>query len=253
MKNVLVWTTYILNLLIALPALALLFLFGMGSWGNVVLPAIACTALFFLLGHYQYYNIVYRKLQPEGETSGDEQKCRKFKLRRRAVAIEAVVLFMVLVPFGCFLRDCGVNTTFRPKTINAADYQQAMSTTKSANWLKERMIPKGAKDIEFFHESGFGSTACLKCSCSQESLKEFAMEQGYDFQGENLRKNSDPDNPGDIGGCHTALEHFHAEEANGLHEIKNFLAYNNIHRNGGGFAFLYLVDRQILYGWYAHH
>ena len=86
-----------------------------------------------------------------------------------------------------------------------------------------------------------------------EALKEFEFGQQYAFQGDNLFKNTDPDNPEDVNAIQLALEHFHAEEADNLRELKNFLAYNCIHRNGGGLAFLYIVDKQILYGLYAHN
>ena len=86
-----------------------------------------------------------------------------------------------------------------------------------------------------------------------EALKEFEFGQQYAFQGDNLFKNTDPDNPEDVNAIHLALQHFHAEEADNLRELKNFLAYNCIHRHGGGLAFLYIVDKQILYGWYAHN
>ncbi len=165
-----------------------------------------------------------------------------------AVIIAVVVPFVIL-PLLFFIQN------LRPVNIHAQDYQQAIAKNKrSLNRLEQRMIPRGATDIKFFHKPRIpGTYAYLKCSCTMEALKEFEFSQQYAFQGDNLFKNTDPDNPEDVNAIQLALEHFHAEEADNLRGLKNFLAYNCIHRNGGGLAFLYIVDKQILYGWYAHN
>ena len=235
MKNVLAWITYILNLLVALPVIAIVFLFGCAV--NSVFSAAVCIALFIFWGYYQYYNVVRKTSSPKGQ--------------RMIVLILLVVILVCAIPVGMLLGGFGMLS--RAKNIHAADYQKTMSMSKSANWLAKQMIPEGATDIDFYHKPGFSPYAYSKCSCTQEQIKAFELAHGYDFQGDNPFKNSDNDNPGDINGIDTALDHFNAEEKYHVHEIKNFLAYNCIHRNGGGFSFLYIVDKQVLYGRYSHH
>ena len=236
MKTILVWITYILNLVVALPVIAIVFL--MGCAVNSIFSAAVCLALFVFWGYYQYYNVVQKTPIPKGQ-------------KKMIVLILLAVILVCAIPVGILFG--GFGSLSRDRTIHAADYQQAMSMSKSANWLMKQMIPEGATDIEFFQKPGFAPYAYLKCSCTPEQIKAFGLTNGYDFQGDNPFKNSDSDNPGDINGIDMALDYFHAEEKNKVHEIKNFLAYNCIHRNGGGFAFLYLVDKQLLYGTYAHH
>ncbi len=238
MKKIVAWITYILNLLVALPVIGVLFYFG--AEVNAWFSAIVCTVLFGLWGYYQYYNVVQKNPRPKGITA------LKVVL---IVVIIAVVAPFVMLPLLFF------NHNLRPVNIHVQDYEQAIATNKrSSHWLIQKMIPKGATDIEFFHKPGIrGAYAYLKCSCTMEALKEFEFGQQYDFQGDKLFKNTDSDNPQDVNAIQLALQHFHAEEADNLRELKNFLAYNCIHRNGGGLAFLYIVDKQILYGLYAHN
>ena len=237
MKKIVAWITYILNLLVALPVIGVLFYFG--AEVNACFSAIVCIVLFGLWGYYQYYNVVQKNPRPKGITA------------LKVVLI--VVIIAVVAPFVMLLLLFIQN--LRPVNIHAQDYEQAIATNKrSSHWLKQKMIPKGATNIDFFYMPGIpGTSAYLKCSCTMEALKEFEFGQQYAFQGDNLFKNTDPDNPEDVNAIQLALEHFHAEEADNLRELKNFLAYNCIHRNGGGLAFLYIVDKQILYGLYAHN
>ena len=238
MIKIISWITYILNLLVALPVIGVLFYFG--AEVNACFSAIVCIVLFGLWGYYQYYNVVQKNPCPKGITA--------LKVVLIGVIIAVVAPFMVL-PLLFF------NQNLRPVNIHSQDYEQAIATNKrSSHWLKQKMIPKGATNIDFFHKPGIpGTSAYLKCSCTMEALKEFEFGQQYAFQGDNLFKNTDPDNPEDVNAIQLALEHFHAEEADNLRGLKNFLAYNCIHRNGGGLAFLYIVDKQILYGLYAHN
>ena len=234
MKKIIAWITYILNLLVALPVIGVLFYFG--AEVNACFSAIICIVLFGLWGYYQYYNVVQKNPRPKGITA-------------LKVVLIGVIIAVVVLPLLFFIQN------LRPVNIHSQDYEQAIATNKrSSHWLKQKMIPKGATNIDFFYMPGIpGTSAYLKCSCTMEALKEFEFGQQYDFQGDNLFKNTDPDNPEDVNAIQLALEHFHAEETDNLHELKNFLAYNFIHRNGGGLAFLYIVDKQILYGLYAHN
>ncbi|MCR4576257.1 MAG: hypothetical protein K5787_21070 [Lentisphaeria bacterium] len=234
MKRIVAWITYILNLLVALPVIGVLFFFG--AEVNACFSAIICIVLFGLWGYYQYYNVVQKNPCPKGITA-------------LKVVLIGVIIAVVVLPLLFFIQN------LRPVNIHPQDYEQAIATNKrSSYWLKQKMIPQGATNIEFFHKPGIpGTYAYLKCSCTMEALKEFEFGQQYDFQGDNLFKNTDSDNPEDVNAIQLALEHFHAEEADNLRELKNCLAYNCIHRNGGGVAFLYIVDKQILYGLYAHN
>ena len=235
MRRVVDWITYVLNLLVALPVIAIVFLFGCAV--NPVFSAALCLALFMFWGYYQYYNVVRKTPSPKGQ--------------RMMVLILLAVILVCAIPVGMLFG--GIGMLSRAKTIHAQNYQQAMDSWKSANWLMKQMIPEGSTDIEFFHKTGYAPYAYSKCSCSPEQIKSFGLAQGHDFQGDNPFKNSAPDNPGDINGIDMVLDHFNAAEKFHVHEIKNFLAYNCIHRNGGGFAFIYIADKQILYGRYAHH
>ncbi len=238
MKKIIAWITYILNLLVALPVIGVLFYFFAEI--NSCFAVIVCFVLFGLWGYYQYFNVIQKNSCPKG--------VMVIKTVLYAVIIAVVVPFVIL-PLLFFIQN------LRPVNVHAQDYEQAIATNKrSSYWLKQKMIPKGATNIEFFHKPGIpGTYAYLKCSCTMEALKEFEFAQQYDFQGDNLFKNTVPDNPEDVNAILLALEHFHAEEADNLRELKNCLAYNCIHRNGGGVAFLYIVDKQILYGLYAHN
>ena len=235
MRRVVDWITYILNLVVALPVIAIVFLFGCAV--NSVFSAAVCIALFVFWGYYQYYNVMRKTPSPKGQ--------------RMTVLILLAVILVCAIPVGMLLGGFGKFTT--AKSIQAQNYQQAMDSWKSANWLMKQMIPEGATDIEFYHKPGFGLYAYSKCYCSPEQIKAFELAHGYDFQGDNPFKNSDSDNPGNINGIDMALDHFNAEEKFNVHKIKHFLAYNCIHRNGGGFSFLYIVDKQLLYGRYSHH
>ena len=236
MKKIIAWITYILNLLVALPVIGVLFYFLAEI--NSCFAVIVCFVLFGLWGYYQYFNVIQKNSRPKGVTV--------IKTVLYAVIIAVVVPF-VRLPLLFFIQN------LRPVIIQAQDYQQAIAKKKrSLNRLEQRMIPRGATDIEFFHKPGIrGAYAYLKCSCTKEALKEFEFGQQYEFQGDNLFKNTDSDNPQDVNAIHQTLEYFHVDEADNLRELKNFLAYNCIHRNGGGLAFLYIVDKQTLYGWYA--
>ena len=239
MKSILAWTTYILNLLVAFPVIFLLFLFGAASWGSPILSGFCCMTLFGLWGYYQYHVLVLKDPIP--------------KEKRRGLRVAAISIVAAIIPLALALRGCGLHPSYRDQCIHAADYRQALSKLKKPSPILQRMIPTEATDIELFYAPGFAPMVHLKCSLSEEALRAFGAAHGYDFQGENMFRNSDADNPGNINGFSMALQFFHAEEANDLHNLKNFLAYSCIHRNGGGLAFLYIVDKQLLYGHYAHH
>ena len=160
-----------------------------------------------------------------------------------------VIIILAAIPV-CFVLN-GIGRPSRTRTIHAQDFREAQSASKAPG-LIAKMVPNDATDIEFFHRPGWrGAYAYLKCSCTEEGLKAFGLPKGYDFQVDDMSKNADPANPTVATPFRMVLEHFHAEEVDRLHELKNYRAYKCIHRNGGGFAFLYLVEKQILYGWYA--
>ncbi len=228
------WILYILILLVALPACGVLFLIL--SLANAYYAAVICLALLGLWGYYQYFNIVRKNPLRDG--------------RRKCVLALAGILFVCIVLTLMF--DGGYRGLFSERRIQASDYNQALDSWKSANWIQKQMIPKGATDIDFYHRPGFwGSRAYLKCSCTMDALKDFEHSQGIVFQGESMFKNSASDRSDDINAIHPALKYFQTEDADRIHDIKSFLAYNCIHQNGGGFAFLYIIDSQILYAFYS--
>jgi len=238
-KTILAWITYILTLVVLLPIVAFLFLLGTASWGNPILPAIGCLAVFGLWGYNQYDDLI--------------RKNPNAKNKKSFMGLLTIAILTIIIPLAWLLRGCGLISPYRPQTIHAADFRQAKSMLKNTYIHPEKMIPISARDIDFHYEPGFAPMAYLKCSCSESELQEFGIAQGYAFQGDNLFKNSATDNPVDINGFSIVLNYFHAEEATSLHELKNALAYTCIHRNGGGFVFLYIVDKQLLYGFYSHH
>ena len=234
MKKILDWITYILNLVVAVPVIAVVSFMVMAL--NAYLAVAVCVALFGFWAFYQYYNVI--------------QKRPLFKNNRKPLLLLIVIIILAAIPV-CFVLN-GIGRPSRVRNIQAEGYSQALAASKSSKWLMARMIPEDATEIEFFHRPGFrGAYAYLKCSCTMEGLKAFGLSQGYDFQVDDMSKNADSANPTTATPFRMVLEHFHAEETDRLHELKNYRAYKCIHRNGGGFAFLYLVEKQILYGWYA--
>ena len=228
------WILYVLTLLVALPVCGVLFLIL--SLANAFYAAVICLALLGLWGYWQYFNIVRKNPLRKG--------------RKKCVLALAGILFACIVLTLMF--DGGYRGLFSERRIQASDYNQALASWKSANWIQKQMIPKGATNIDFYHRPGFrGALAYLKCSCTMEVLKDFEASRGIAFQGESMFKNSASERSDEINAIHLALEYFQAEEADRLYDIKSFQAYNCIHRNGRGFAFLYIVDSQILYALYS--
>ncbi len=235
MKKILAWITYILNLVVAVPVIAVVFFMVMAL--NAYLSVAVCIVLFGFWAYYQYYNVMLKR--------------PLFKNSHKPLLILILIVIIILAAIPvCFVLN-GIGRPSRVKTIHAQDFRQALAADKGPR-LIVRMVPEDATEIEFFHRPGFrGAYAYLKCSCTEEGLKAFGLSQGYDFQVDDMSKNADPANPTVATPFRMVLEHFHAEETDRLHELKNYRAYKCIHRNGGGFAFLYLVEKQILYGWYA--
>ena len=152
MKKIIAWITYILNLLVALPVIGVLFYFFAEI--NSCFAVIVCFVLFGLWGYYQYFNVIQKNSRPKGVTV--------IKAVLYAVIIAVVVPFVIL-PLLFFIQN------LRPVNIQAQDYQQAIANKRSLNRLEQRMISRGATDIEFFHKPGIrGAYAYLKCSCTQE-------------------------------------------------------------------------------------
>ena len=150
MKKIIAWITYILNLLVALPVIGVLFYFFAEI--NSCFAVIVCFVLFGLWGYYQYFNVIQKNSRPKGVTV--------IKAVLYAVIIAVVVPFVIL-PLLFFIQN------LRPVNIQAQDYQQAIANKRSLNRLEQRMISRGATDIEFFHKPGIrGAYAYLKCSCT---------------------------------------------------------------------------------------
>lgn len=233
MKKALDWITYILNLVVAVPVIAVVFFMVMAL--NAYLSVAVCIVLFGFWAYYQYHNVILKR--------------PLFKNSRKPSLLLTVIIILAAIPV-CFVLN-GIGRPSRTRTIHAQDFREAQSASKAPG-LIAKMVPNDATDIEFFHRPGWrGAYAYLKCSCTEEGLKAFGLPKGYDFQVDDMSKNADPANPTVATPFRMVLEHFHAEEVDRLHELKNYRAYKCIHRNGGGFAFLYLVEKQILYGWYA--
>lgn len=131
-----------------------------------------------------------------------------------------------------------------------------------ANYLVKTMVPTNATDIwlrlsytrgglmgspgDYF--DGHGAAAWLRCRVSKEGLLEFARMNDYVFQSESIKKNSCTNGPGEVTIIgETWLRHNPKDTP----YPTNFLAYNSIWPNSGGYSFLYDVDTKTLYGSYG--
>ena len=95
---------------------------------------------------------------------------------------------------------------------------------------------------------GMGAGAWLRCRVSKEGLQEFARINDYVFQSESINKNSCTNGPVNVSFISEAWRHHNPEDTP---YPKNFLAYNFILPNCGGYSFLYDVDNETLYGEYG--
>ena len=129
-----------------------------------------------------------------------------------------------------------------------------------AKYLADRLIPDGARDITLYFIAGDwlgGGSAELRCNCTPEELQAFAAKNDYAFQADSITLNANPATSASWNDDRIAetWRRFHPQE-NQLEPPQypqNFLAYNFIYGNGGGHSFLYDVETQTLYAFYAHN
>ena len=237
MKTIILWIKYLLVLLLLLPCLAILFF--VFCLLNPLFAKVVCFLLFLSWGYYQYFAIIRKNPRPKG-----------IKVLK---SIPFIVILMLVAVFA--MGRTGWLERIHIIDIHTQDYQRLLASRKCVNgktqMLITKIIPPEATEIDFYHNPRFfGDYAYLKCTCPKEALDNFALAQGYSFQAEDMFQNSNPNNPQEIK-CTSALVHFHAEKE--LLDLKNFLTYNFIYENHGGYAFLYIVDKQLLFASYSHN
>lgn len=131
-----------------------------------------------------------------------------------------------------------------------------------ANFLVKTMVPTNATDIwlrlsytrrgfmgspgDYF--DGFGAAAWLRCRVGKEGLQEFAKMNDYVFQSESIKKNFCTNGPDNVSFIDLTWRQHNPKDTP---YPTNFLAYNFIWPDCGGYSFLYDVDNETLYGEYG--
>ena len=131
-----------------------------------------------------------------------------------------------------------------------------------ANFLVKTMVPTNATDIwlrlsytrrgfmgspgDYF--DGFGADAWLRCRVGKEGLQEFAKMNDYVFQSESIKKNFCTNGPDNVSFIDLTWRQHNPKDTP---YPTNFLAYNFIWPDCGGYSFLYDVDNETLYGEYG--
>ena len=119
--------------------------------------------------------------------------------------------------------------------------------------MRAKMMPADATDVVFISDEHSGRSvtgmgATVRGNVGEASFRAFAKAQGYMLASnamDNADVNARDENP------HPDMMHLVIPA--GAPEPANYLSYCCIHRNNGGTVLVYDKDRQILYGWYAHH
>lgn len=260
MKRIIDWVTFILNLVVALPFIGLVAVFfvcfvflptttNCPVWVKFGLGAVVHGLLSTLWVRYLYRLIILKhgRIQPTAETSAGSPAPapKREKIHFLLVFLACVVgVFLVFFSFkGCLGRGN------KDLAVQAASYEETLSQDTRGKWLIKKLVPEGAHEIEYFHHpSAFrGEYAFLRCSCTQEELKKFAAKHGYEFQGEEMMRNANSDGPQNALFISPAWQHFFPDYKTAPSYPEKFLAYNYIFRNHGGTAFLYDVEKEILY------
>ena len=119
--------------------------------------------------------------------------------------------------------------------------------------MREKMMPADATDVVFVSDEHSGRSvtgmgATVRGNVGEASFRAFAKAHDYPLAS-NTMDNADP---------HARTENPHpdimdAVIPSGSPKPENYLSYCCIHRNNGGMVLVYDKDRQVLYGWYAHH
>ena len=86
MKKILDWITYILNLVVAVPVIAVVSFMVMAL--NAYLAVAVCVALFSFWAYYQYFNVI--------------QKRPLFKNSRKPLLLLIVIIILAAIPV-CFV------------------------------------------------------------------------------------------------------------------------------------------------------
>ena len=257
-KQIIDWVTFIFNLVVALPFIGLVTVFFISFvflptttncpvWGKFALGAIVHGLLLTLWVRHLYRLIILKhdRTQLAAGTSADTPHPQWEKTRTLLVFLACVVgLFLVFFS----LKSC-LGRGNNDVVVQAASYEETISQDARGKWLIEKLVPQGAREIEYFHHPGLfrGEYAFMRCSCTQAELKEFAATHGYVFQGEDMTRNANSDGAKNVLFISPAWQHFFPDYKTAPPYPKKFLAYNYIFRNQGGTTFLYDVEREILY------
>ena len=257
-KRIIDWVTFILNLLVALPFIGLVTVFFVSFvflptttncpvWVTFALGAVVHGLLSTLWVRYLYRLIILKhgRTQPTAENTADSPAPQREKIRLLLVFLACVIgVFLVCFSFkGCLGRGN------KDVVVQAASYEETISQDTRGKWLIKKLVPEGAHGIEYFHHPSVfrGEYAFVRCSCTQEELQRFAAKHGYAFQGEDMTQNANPEGAKNGHSIEPAWRHFYPDFATCPPYPKKFLAYNYIFRNHGGTAFLYDVEKEILY------
>ena len=263
-KRVIDWVTFILNLVVALPFIGLVTVFFVSFvflptttncpvWVKYGLGAVVHGLLSTLWVRYLYRLIILKhgRTQTTVENSVDTSvdtsspHSQGGKLYFLLVFLACVIgVFLVFFSFkGCLGRGN------KDLAVQAASYEETISQDTRGKWLIKKLVPEGAREIEYFHHPSVfrGEYAFVRCSCTQEELQRFAAKHGYEFQGEDMTRNANPDGAKNGYSIEPAWRHFYPDFATCPPYPEKFLAYNYIFRNHGGTAFLYDVEKGMLY------
>ena len=259
-KRIIDWVTFILNLVVALLFIGLVTVFFVSLvflptttncplGCNFALGAVVYGLLSTLWVRYLYRLIILKhgRTQPTAEklagTPAPPPKGEKIRFLLFFLAC-VIGVFLVFFSFkGCLGRGN------KDVIVQAASYEETFSLDTRGKWLIKKLVPEGAHEIEYFHHPSVfrGEYAFMRCSCTQEELKKFASKHGYDFQGEDMTRNANLDGAKNGYSIEPAWRHFYPDFATCPPYPEKFLAYNYIFRNHGGTAFLYDVEKEILY------
>lgn len=245
-QNRLKWVTYGLNMLLGLPFAGLIssniFSIVYGKffqhsdpplWAQIIFPVLLTVIFMILWGLYQYKNIILAS-----PLTGRE------KLKN---ATMLGVMILVILSLSVALAILSVNFVMmgRKFTDYEADGASGLSEKYIPKALRSSFFPHDTEDIRITGRSGSAYYAWWTCNCSEQAFLNFAKGNGFELKNEMISV-EDWERDG--------LLSKHIEEAQKQNGGKapDFLSYQKLQPNGGGYSFLYIKNTNILFGRYAN-
>ena len=182
------------------------------------------------------------------------------KMQRAYAKMATVAIVLVATIGGCAAlarRFFGeIKGTRRDVTIECSAFDAGRLT--EASFLADSMVPNKATDIRLhlsYSRGGFmggpkdrfgglGAFADMRCRIPMEGLMEFARGRSYDFQSESIGKNACTNGPTNVTFIDEVWRKYNPGD---IPYPKEFLAYNFIYANCGGYSFLYDIGNETLY------